>query len=481
MKRRSGFILVLAILFLALLELLAISVTLRVPQGMRGAARFREETGAYLAADAGVQDTIAWLEFELEHQRDPEPQLRKGKLGDNDWSVNIEPDDLTYPNGNHSCRCYKLDAIGENGVSKRRIKVSIVQESFGRYARFINHWGASADPAQTVYFWGGPIYVNGPVHSNEYLWVAANDDFYDGSYPYGHDRLFDTNWVSCVNGVVAGPGAPVTDPQLLKIYSTSDSKKAPRMVERIEPPTLVRLKDIARGSQDFPAAGQLLVSADGGVCVSGNVDELVLEAGGSQRFRIGPNDYRVEESSAGVRWYRNGTQVGAFSEHSNGLIYVEGNVLSFHGSNVGDHTLVTDTRSSAERRVTLTGDVTSAPGSRLGIITDHLHLPDFTRLPRNLVGAGINTVRLEAALYLVGNHGEGGFLVDDMVTAPPRLGRLAILGCLIEGRRQRCAEVGQSSGWNVEVDHSQINIHNPAPFFPALPRFRITALEAEER
>ena len=81
MNRRRGFILLLAILFLALLELLAISVALRVPQGVREAARLGDETAAYLVAEAGVQDTVAWLEYQLKQCVDPDLSQRKGKLG----------------------------------------------------------------------------------------------------------------------------------------------------------------------------------------------------------------------------------------------------------------------------------------------------------------------------------------------------------------------------------------------------------------
>lgn len=482
MNRRRGFILVLAILFLALLELLAISVALRVPQGVREAARLGDETVAYLVAEAGVQDTVAWLEYQLQNGIEPELKPRSGQLGEDRWTVSLEPDEYTAPKGSHSCRCYKLIATGTRGTLTRQIKASIVQESFGRYARFINHWANTADADHTVYFWGGPIYVNGPVHSNEWLWVEAYPDFYDGSYDYKHPpRLFDTNWVSCVEGVVKGDHYPVTDDQFLKIYSTTRRSRAPRKLrKRIEPPKLVELEGRAAGGGSFPTASGVHIVASGGVCVVGEVKELELDHL-KQKFVMGSDVYLVEEIPGGAKLSVNGSPQTTLPDPLNGLIYVKGSVASFKGVNSGEHTLMTEVSSDTDREVQLTGNVTCTTGSHLGVITDHLHLPGPGRLARNLVPDGENDVQFQAALYMVGKHGEGGFIVDEMVSEPRRLGRLIVQGCIIEGRRRRCASASETSGWDVVVDHSKLNTHNPAPFFPALPKFDVTAIEAEQR
>ena len=483
MNRRRGFILVLAILFLALLELLAISVALRVPQGVREAARLGDETAAYLVAEAGVQDTVAWLEYQLKQGVDPDLSQRKGKLGQDDWTVDIEPDSATYPNGNHSCRCYKLNATGRRGTVTRRIKVSIVQGSFGRYARFINHWPETTPPEETVYFWAGPIYVNGPVHSNESLWVRSDPDFYAGGTD--HNRLFDTNWVSYVTSIVKGPGYPANDAELEMIYSTKNPKKAPRKVNKIETPNLVHLKKLAQGEEEHRVLSTLTLSATGGVYVSQSLDDFELK-GNHQIYRVGSKVVDVRQTGETVSWTVDGVASGSFAGQLNGLTYVEGDVRGFHGENVvGNLTLVTDSDPavSVERYVVLTGNVTCTTGSKLGVITDHLRLPDPTRLARDLSGLGNppNPVSLDACVYMVGKDGYGGFIVDDMVTSPARLGAITIHGCIIEGKRKVCAVRGPDNGWNIIVDHSKVDRHNPAPFFPAEPKFEVTAIESEQR
>jgi len=476
MRKRSGFILVLAILFLALLELLAISVALRVPQGLRGAARLGDETAAYLAAEAGVQDTIAWLEFQLETGAEPEVVDRIGVLGEDSWTVQIEPDKYTYPKGHHSCRCYTLRGEGHHASQTRRIQVSIVQESFGRYARFVDHWPAVQDPATDVYYWAGRIHVNGPVHSNETLHIAAVPAFYQGSERFPH--LFDTDWVSSVEPVQYQGAAPADDSQTRLLYSRIEPSKTPRRVEKISMPSLISLESHTRAEGAVPGDPPLRIYPNGGLYINGNVDEMLMESSGStstQTFRMGPKTYQLVEHFPNLGATLSGPGVSQQVDgHLNGLVYVNGSVFAFEGVNGGEHTLVTDIIKDHVNSITLTGNVTNAQGAHLGLITDHLVLPEPAKLPRT-------TVQLQAALYLVGKDHDGGFVVKDILAQPDIVGHLEIFGCLIEGTRVRCADVPNNSGWNVEVDFNSKARHNPAPFFPALPRFEVTAIQAEQR
>lgn len=465
----KGFILILAIFFIALIELMAISVALRVPQSVRGTMRYEEDVAAQLAADAGIQDTIARLEKQLEDDVEPtdiaNPTLTfTGNLNGFQWQVDVEPDSLTYPNGNHSCRCYVLNAQAWRSSYRHHRRVVVSQEPFTKYARFMDRWANPQPAGEDVYFWAGRIRVDGPVHSNEHLWIMAEPSFYSGSEEF--QVLFNTRQVSCVDGPIYAAGAPANDVQRRMLYTRTEPSRTPRIVEKIPMPTMGSLPLHAWGGDPGTPAAGLYARPQGGIYVRGDVDELELVDNGGraeQRFRLGGDTYVLLENGAATTLTHNGTPqtVG----ERNGLIYVDGTIRSLRGTNVGNHTLAVNAGTTNE--ITIAGNVFS--NGSLGLVTYFLRIPAESVLPRDYS----NPVQLQAALYAVGHDGDGGFQVTDIGVGGA--GKLEITGCVIEGRRRRCAQVSTNTGWNVEVRHNRALILNPPPFFPAVPRLTVRA------
>jgi hypothetical protein len=472
MKRR-GFILILAIFFIALIEMMALSVAFSVPQGVRGSVRYEEEIAAQLAADAGIQETILWIEKRLGGELEPtDPdhptRPRTGRLGEFEWKVTIQPDAETYPRGNHSCRCYELVAEAWRGSYKHRRRVAISQQPFTKYARFNDTWPDPSTDPDGLYYWAGRIFVDGPVHSNDALYIMAEQSFYDRNEKYS--ILFDTKEVSAAGPVHYYNGEPTAAQRAMLFLSG----KSPKTVERIPMPSMGNLKRQAWEGTPTATLDGLYARPNGGIYVKGDVDELLLDVDtvtghAVQRFRIGADQYVVRERADGAMIRKPDGSTESVNKR-NGLVYVDGSIRSLRGRNVGEHTIAVNP--AAQNDIVLTGNLT---GGRLGIVTYHLSMPSNSVLARDFN----NPTQLEAAVYAVGHDGNGGMQVHERSVPVNLVGVLEIKGCLIEGRRRRCADVGLNSGWNVQVTYVPSLRKNPPPFFPALPRVEVLAVRQQ--
>ncbi len=481
MPRRRGYVLILAIFFLGLIQLVALRFAQTIPLEVSGVGRFKQEVQADLAVDAGVQDTIAYLEHELVAGHEPtlsdRPTLtRTGQWGDLEWEAEVIPDSRTTPNGYNTCRYYTIRCTAKQGDQPlRTLRVGVGQESFTRYARFIDRW--PQNPGEEVYFMGGPITVDGPVHCNDVLQVGARSGFYSSTdflFQEGATGVADPEYLDFEDGPPTTNGQ--SDPaKLFRLFGAKGFQR----VNEIRVPQRDTLAINAWGASTAPptADGVYLNQVGGrlagGVYVQGDLDRLEL-VGQGQVLTQGDQTWRISEDPATRTTRVEGPQgTTTYNGLPNGSIYASGDIRWLAGVNHGDHTVGVDV--FGKHQVRLGGDVTSQDPSRdrLGIVTYRFVVPGPSALSRD------RDLRVEAAVFAAGGDDhEGGALAEDI--GSPGLAVLNLRGCLIEGRRRRLAQMSTESGWNLQVTHDSRLTRDPPPFFPTLPKLHTTSIIDEK-
>ena len=185
---RRGSILLLSIFFLVTLFFLAMALLQLLPVELNAARWARMNQEASYAADAGITDTITWLEEVLAGNQGRLSDLtedfeRGGSFGDWTWVVKVQPDQQTRDN--NPVRVFRLTSVASlDGRPHRRIVADVRQDSFAHYLTFI---GTSSNNA----YWRldrnskleGPMHVNG-IASIAYdnQWFQTGVPFFEGTY-----------------------------------------------------------------------------------------------------------------------------------------------------------------------------------------------------------------------------------------------------------------------------------------------------------
>ena len=188
--KRKGSILLLALLFMFLLQLLAFAFATMIPVEARAALKSEQDTIGSLVADAGVTEALAWLRVQIappDGSASKEPMhatvypsqsFRTTNMGNN-WSYRWEliPDSETYPNGTNNIRAYTIVSRAyRDGRVKREARVQVIQESLSRYAALYDQWsnnlvmGVDSQDAPQ----GGPVHVNDILR----LWIKEGGSFW---------------------------------------------------------------------------------------------------------------------------------------------------------------------------------------------------------------------------------------------------------------------------------------------------------------
>lgn len=199
---RRGSILVLTLFFMMVLFLLAEAFWSIIPYELHSARRYKDDTQAYFAADAGVVDTLAWLskktadgnvdQFFVDSgntdDKGNKVYYRDGNIDDWKWRVTITPGPQTQGNtefpGQNAIRVYKIDSVAylgnswtdTNKATFRSISAWITQDSFAG-----TNWGV-AEGANGSDLWLNldTFKLGGDFHTNDQLRLAVpNKAFWD--------------------------------------------------------------------------------------------------------------------------------------------------------------------------------------------------------------------------------------------------------------------------------------------------------------
>jgi len=512
---RRGSILILAIFFLFLVQFLAFAYLRLVPVELTSAGRTRTDVAATLAAEAGLEHTLAWMENELAHGREPTNQqhatrVRTGGVEGWNWTVRVVPDAQTPPNGNSNQRVYTLTAEarqgGDNSRIYSRMRCSVMQESFAAYTRFIDHW----QPGTWVA--AGPAQVRGRFHTNDVLHMVIYPGFYDSpdpDWPNGPTfwgRVSAARRANTPDGVdyrslpgdspppYAGSNEKVKQARYKALFK-GGSQSLRTGVGRIPMPETGNLNNLALaawGTAPFPPRNQRLFFNPGqGIYVSGDVQSLTLdrpEAGVSeQRFEVSGQTLRVVEvrqssfhtpggqtvAAGRTALLGPGAQEQVLDGLPNGVIFVDGDIAAVSGVNRGPHTLAARGNISMAKKGDLLQD--EAPKAKepyvggkletsgkhpLGIFCRNFRVPAFPHEGDNLY--------LYASIVCSAG-GNGSLIVDDRDNSAHGAAKLVVVGSLIEDERNYWASTTVRAGYGAVLQHDPHLLTEAPPEFPCTP------------
>lgn len=186
---RRGSILLLSLFFMFVLFLMAVAFFRLLPTELHSAARSSQTIKAHYACDAGLREAVAWLR--TQNRAIPESVLDSdfndlnSAADDNpldgQWSytVNIEPN-------NPLLGIYDIVSVGLfRGRPLRELRATVQNETFARYAMFIDTWPADK------YFAMSSNGIQGPFHTNGYFRLQAPSTGFwtDGQDPWVNGPL----------------------------------------------------------------------------------------------------------------------------------------------------------------------------------------------------------------------------------------------------------------------------------------------------
>jgi hypothetical protein len=522
-RARSGSALLLAIFFLVVLFLLAQAFHALLPTELTSALRFNTDTHAYFVADAAIEDTVAYVEHELENGRElvlssGASLTRSGSLGDWSWSAVIEPDPQTPPRGFNPLRNYKVTATAsQGGRAYRRITTWLGQQSFAKFAFY------SDKVPSYLYKPVDQFHYDGPFHTNDPLTLYVPPGFYRSGLPPTFTSTVTTATAhpGSPDGIAyAGPGGPPYDgagnPNTSlydKIY-TGGREAVRSPVRSIEmPPNTDALMHAALGDLTITPPSSVGVHVNtasgsnqvaGGVYIVGNVDSMVLvaDANGNRSMRIqqggrmvtvtetlanpvtAPNGEYVAQNSTLVVGPGNHTEV--FRGTTNGVVFSTGSIESLQGVNRGARTIATNV--NAQTEIVPGGNITRADtplgqkpqdgGDNLGLVTWRLRLP--TTIPRSLG----NPLWIYGAILAGDNRGGGGFQVDDYANPWRGKGIFHIVGSFSVSMKGPEGTFDYYSGQPVSGFHTVSQYDSnlavmPPPYFPTFAKLNVRSWKEE--
>ncbi len=523
MGRQRGYILILAIFLLGLLQLIALGFATAVPANINDTGRYYQETQAALTAQAGLQRTLAEISLELENGNEITDFTRQGPhTGDYSWSVEVEVNP-----GNAGTELIEVRAEGRlRGVTLWKTRTLVSRGSFAQYARFVEDY-----PPGVVWFTGGAQTVDGPIHSNSGVDVQAYPDFFPptnlgpvlfqhGLRTVGRVR-YQSGALGVTNPVNPNTGRIRNQPHYRRLYGRAGLREGVARVPLPDP--VPRLRSSATGTAAIRLAGggaTLPATLDGGVLVDGNVNRFELRlvkdqlpnnfpaatlydnpgAGANplHLIEVGSRTFYVAEvrhsplRAGGTLVPTGHTVVGEvgggqpwlISGLPNGAVFVRGSLEGLAGINKDPHTLGVDRSSgvirvadslirtdtpshtnllqnySAERRVY--PEVPRTGEHPLGLVCRDLELPPAARRHSALF--------IFASIYAAGAQ-QGGVRCPDRHTQPHAYAHF--VGSVTEHTRDYTASIQTQSGWTMWVRFDPQLRSNAPPGFPVTSELKI--------
>lgn len=533
--------------FITGLFFLAIGYLSLVPSELRAGRKNYQDVSGYLAADAGVVHALAWLEFKLANGEEPGVSLRDykgaGKL-DGGWSftTRILPDRETAPRGDNPIRAYNIIAEAHHHEQpRRRVSVQVMQQSFSRYAMFMDNW-----PSNIIYNMGTRG-VDGPLHTNDILrlhvphsgyWrekgrdpmfmgqVTSSKVFHNASHGAAQDGMAyyrgnyrgNTEWKRPYNDE-----GPIAERYQRMVAGGRENLKAGVKTEELPSSSIT----MARAAWGFESKGKprtkrggnphVVINEGGGIFINGDVDKMVLgESGGNSTVTINQKKMRfettiVEVTSSPLRVPAGATLNGKKVRRSttipldttvriqkkknnknvrydtvkgvpNGVVYSNGDILDLSGVNKGRRTIAVEVE--YDRKILIGGDLTLAntkPGSKPDNGDDALGLVGSDVMVSKEINRATTSTRNPLYIYaqvLAGRRGGiGGFGVENYNIGRAR-GYMEIYGGLVQSKLKPWAVLGRG-GMSGRVVYNEHAGATPPPYFPSIPKFRIRAYMEE--
>ncbi|NDD31056.1 MAG: hypothetical protein EB084_22605 [Proteobacteria bacterium] len=516
----------LALFFLTALFLLATAFQKLLPVELNAALSNELHTRASLVADAGVEDTIAFIESALAQGNEPfagsPPYLRSGGLGaDWTWTATVTPDALTPPNSNGSIRVYRIDSIASFGKRQlRRISAYAGQQSFARFALY-------ADTVDQTGWWDPSTeHYDGPFHVNDPLRIGTPGGVYSNAY----SPLFlstvtsasrdssSADGVTYVSDGGSGAGDPPYDSNGNPIpgrYEALYAQGRPSLrtgVSRIDMPA--NTQSLASAAWGDPSTGPPSTTgvyvnqaktgngSSGGVYIVGDVSKMTMsvDSAGNRSLTIKQaiGQTTVTETLASSVRAPDGQNVpqgrtlvvppfgkpNVVSTLTNGVVYSTGTIASLSGVNKGQRTIATDVTKQTEIKIggsitrsdTPVGQNPTGTADNLGLVTYTLRFP--TSLPRS----SATPVYLYATAMAGIKGGGGGSVIDGL--DKQGLGVLNIYGGLIVSNDG--VTVNNANLWNpythgfIRTIHYDTNLaSSPPPYFPTYPKLTVRSWSDE--
>ncbi len=400
---RRGMALVTAILFGVLCLSLSVGFLLQVPVDLAATTVVVRDAKASFVADAGVQDTMAWISHQLAGGLEPcslsaPTPIRSGTLGAWTWACTIEPDAGTPPNSLTPFRIYKLTSTASlDGRAVRQIVTQVqAGQSFARFSMFTDQ----NDPS----IWDFGVHrssrIRGPVHKNRPIRFLVDGANYAGSTPpptTPFDGIVSTTAGSHTWSAGSDPADNAGKYGHLFKRGLSDLKfgTPPRPL----PGSALPLAQAAWGGTIPPAPPfGVSVNPTGGVYIEGDVDVMRLEVNGSGNFVLrieqsGQTTTVEENRSTGQRIVTSSPGgVVTIPGLGNGVVFATGSIFDLKGVNQGARTIAVDFDSGKDievsgtlsRRDTVLGSEPTGIDDRLGIVAEHIYIADETVLPRSV-------------------------------------------------------------------------------------------------
>lgn len=494
---------VLAIFFMMLITMLAYAYLALVPSELQAANRYKMDNVATLVAEAGIQDTMAWVRQELDANREPFPAMtaaaytvtRNGSLGDWTWEVQVTADPDTAPRGPAtSGRVYLLSSRALfSGRAMRQIDAGIkTGESLAKYAWMLDS-DVSAPGMLAI-----PGRFTGPVHVNGRLMIANAGPFYSQAGP----PMFQNGAVASAtyatpDGVDYGAappwdGAGNPDPaKYAKLYQGGRPGLTTGATP-VEFPNDSAPQALAAWRTGAPPAApgvhieNSAGSVSSGIFIRGAVDEMVLGVTGPDSdssimtVTQGANTFQVIEvtGAAGVTTPA-GTPVSQgntvlidptgtetiYSGLPNGMVYGTGSINSLYGTNRGKRTIAVDMVADAEIRLThnllradtVAGSAPTSDRDTLGLVAQNVRIADFPVAERS-------AIYFYTAIMAGRKGSTGGLQVDNIAASPG--GNVKIFGSHVEAKSYGKGSWDGSQGYFPKVQYDPRLKDSPPPFYP---------------
>lgn len=444
---------VLSIFFMMVVTFMAYAYLALVPSELRSANRFLLDNEASLAADAGIQDTMALLRQELDANREPFPAMtaaapwvvRTGTLGDWNWRVRVDCDPQTYPRGTAtSGRVYKLTAFARfQGTDVRRVETWVqTGESLAKWA-----WLLDASAPNLGSF---PGRFEGPVHVNGSLNMTHVGNLYSlGGLPMFQNGATVSGLLSTHDGVGYsdvpwdGGGNPIPA-RYERIYQGGRAGLNSGAAKVEFPTDSAPQARAAWTTGAFPSTNGIHVYEDpaspgsvgAGIFIRGPVNEMVLSvSGGNSVLTVtqAAGVSTVVEVTDSTYTSPGGLAVGVgntlviapdgtetvLSGIPNGMVYSTGTISSLYGTNRGKRTIAVDMSTGQNIRLThnllradtTPGDAPTGTRDSLGLVAQNVRIADFPVAERSNM--------MFYAAVMAGARGTGGGLVIDNIGVSP--------------------------------------------------------------
>lgn len=521
--RSRATILYLALLFIAIVNLLALTYVKAIPTEANSFLRSQRTYLAHYSCEAGINDSLAFITYELKESREPTPDgpvTRTGEHDDWTWRATITPDLGVVTEKADPFRYYEIlseSFAPDSNTVAWRIRITVGEESFSRYTNFTDRFDAT-------YFnlLGTKRFKEGHIHTNSYFKMLPSDNRYDngtepafmgyvtsaGTAPslWGYDGV---DYKEQSQAPYDGANNPIGD-RYEKLYSGGRAGLNTSVTPIDMPDSSSQPARQSWGSSS-PRPTDMGVYAPldggtfrGGYYVVGDIERLHLSVdNGTARLLITQeHPDGVQRNTIIVEGHHGGAQLGDTFVPSgstgilpdggdvvlvpglaNGLLYSTGSIRSLEGTNLSPRTIAVDQEtgqsititSSLLRNDTKPGHRPDGPDDILGLLAYNIILSKD--IPRNTS----NPTYLYVT-YLAGRkeaYPRGGFQVEGLNDSTLGKGTFIVYGSLAEGTSYPTVNLAGDIGYGYQHLFDPHAVSDPPPFYPRTGRLPIRSWREE--